>query len=99
MYKGEENLDIGFDGKTGTVMVAGIADKQETKDKILLCYGNVEVVQDVEDNMVVTNDEADAQFHKVVSGDTLSKIAKDFYGNVNSYIKIFEENQPMFKSP
>lgn len=56
-------------------MVAGIA---ETKEKILLRYGNVKGVQDVEDNMVVTNAEADAQLHKVVSGDTLSKIAKDF---------------------
>ena len=27
-----ENLEIGFDGKTATVMVAGIADTQETKE-------------------------------------------------------------------
>jgi LysM repeat protein len=59
-------------------MVAGIAETKETKETILLCYGNVKGVQDVEDNMVVTNAEADAQFHTVVSGDTLSKIAKDF---------------------
>lgn len=94
-----ENLDIGFDGKTGTVMVAGIADTQETKEKILLCCGNVKGVQDVEDNMVVTNVEADAQFHTVVSGDNLSKIAKAFYGDAGKYPVIFEANKPMLEHP
>jgi nucleoid-associated protein YgaU len=94
-----ENLDIGFDGKTGTVMVAGIAETQETKEKILLCCGNVKGVEKVEDNMTVTNAEADAQFHTVVSGDTLSKIAKQYYGNANAYMKIFEANKPMLSNP
>jgi nucleoid-associated protein YgaU len=94
-----ENLDIGFDGKTGKVMVAGIAETQETKEKILLCCGNVKGVESVEDNMTVTNTEADAQFHTVVRGDTLSKIAKQFYGNANAYMKIFEANKPMLSHP
>lgn len=94
-----DNLDIGFDGKTATVMVAGITDTQETKEKILLCCGNVKGVEKVEDNMTVTNAEADAQFHTVVSGDTLSKIAKQFYGNANAYMKIFEANKPMLSHP
>jgi len=94
-----ENLEIGFDGKTGTVMVAGLADTQETKEKILLCCGNVKGVQDVEDNMVVTNVEPDAQFHTVVSGDSLSKIAKAFYGDAMKYPVIFEANKPMLSHP
>ena len=80
-------------------MVAGIADTQETKKKILLCGGNVKGVQDVEDNMVVTNVEADAQFHTVVSGDNLSKIAKAFYGDAGKYPVIFEANKPMLEHP
>ena len=94
-----ENLEIGFDGKTSTVSVAGIADTQETKEKILLCCGNVRGVENVEDNMTVTAVEADAQFHTVVSGDTLSKIAKQFYGNANAYMRIFEANKPMLSHP
>jgi nucleoid-associated protein YgaU len=94
-----ENLEIAFDGKTATVMVAGIADTQEIKEKILLCCGNVKGVEKVEDNMTVTNAKADAQFHTVVSGDTLSKIAKQFYGNANAYMKIFEANKPMLSHP
>ena len=94
-----ENLEIGFDGKTGTVMVAGITETQETKEKILLCCGNVKGVQDVEDNMTVTMAEPDAQFHTVVSGDTLSKIARTFYGDAMKYPVIFEANKPMLSHP
>jgi nucleoid-associated protein YgaU len=34
-----------------------------------------------------------------VSGDTLSKIAKKFYGDANKYQGIFEANKPMLKHP
>ena len=94
-----ENLDISFDGASGTVSVSGIADTQETKEKILLCCGNVKGVQDVEDNMAVVEATAEPQFHTVVSGDSLSKIAKTAYGNANAYMKIFEANKPMLSHP
>ena len=32
-------------------------------------------------------------------GDTLSKIAKQFYGEPNKYSAIFEANKPMLKDP
>jgi len=35
----------------------------------------------------------------VARGDTLSAIAKKFYGNANTYMKIFEANKPMLKHP
>ena len=37
--------------------------------------------------------------YTVKPGDTLSKIAKDFYGNANEYNKIFEANQDQLTSP
>ncbi len=37
--------------------------------------------------------------YTVKSGDTLSKIAKEFYGNANDYHKIFEANQDKLESP
>ena len=37
--------------------------------------------------------------YTVQKGDTLSKIAKDFYGNANKYQQIFEANKPMLKDP
>jgi LysM repeat protein len=39
------------------------------------------------------------RIHKVVAGDTLSKIAKKYYGNANDYMKIFNANQDKLKDP
>jgi LysM repeat protein len=39
------------------------------------------------------------RIHKVVSGDTLSKIAKKYYGKANEYMKIFEANKDKLKDP
>lgn len=38
-------------------------------------------------------------FHTVIKGDTLSKIAKQYYGNAMKYPVIFEANKPMLKDP
>jgi nucleoid-associated protein YgaU len=35
----------------------------------------------------------------VQPGDTLSKISKQFYGNANAYMKIFEANRDQLKDP
>ena len=40
-----------------------------------------------------------ATFHTVVSGDTLSGIAKQHYGSAGKYMKIFEANRPMLEDP
>ena len=37
--------------------------------------------------------------YQVVSGDTLSKIAKQYYGDPNTYMKIFEANKDQLKDP
>ena len=37
--------------------------------------------------------------YTVVGGDSLSKIAKHFYGNANEYMKIFEANKDQLKNP
>lgn len=39
------------------------------------------------------------QWHDVVSGDTLSKIAKKYYGDPSLYTKIFEANRDVLKNP
>jgi nucleoid-associated protein YgaU len=35
----------------------------------------------------------------VAAGDSLSKIAKQFYGNANDYMKIFEANKDKLTDP
>ena len=42
---------------------------------------------------------AEVQTYTVVKGDTLSKIAKHFYGNANEWKRIFEANEDVLKDP
>ena len=49
--------------------------------------------------MTTAVQEPEAQFHTVVSGDTLGKIAKKYYGNAMKYPVIFEANKPMLTHP
>jgi nucleoid-associated protein YgaU len=39
------------------------------------------------------------QWHEVKSGETLSKIAKQYYGDPSLYPKIFEANRDTIKDP
>lgn len=92
-----DNLNIDINGET--VIVSGKAKDQTTREKIRLVVGNVEGIAQVDDRMEVEHTEPEAQFHTVESGDTLSKIAKKFYGNAMKYPVIFEANKPMLKDP
>ena len=40
-----------------------------------------------------------ARMYIVQSGDSLSKIAKKFYGNANTWKKIFDANRDVVKNP
>lgn len=42
---------------------------------------------------------AEAQTYTVQPGDTLSKISKQFYGDANKYMKIFEANKDQLSDP
>ena len=94
-----EGLDVSFDAPTGQVTVAGVVADQTTKEKVILCCGNVANVALVNDMIVVNAPEPESQWHAVVSGDNLSKIAKHFYGDANKYPVIFEANKPMLSHP
>ena len=92
-------LKVGFDSSNGTVTVSGVAPDQATKEKVVLCCGNVANVTSVNDMLTVETSEPESQWTTVVSGNTLSKISKQFYGDANKYQQIFEANQPMLSSP
>ena len=92
-------LTVTFDSATATATVYGVAPDQATKEKIVLCCGNVSGVTAVNDQMTVDQSQPEAQYYTVVHGDTLSKISKQYYGDPNKYNAIFEANKPMLKSP
>ncbi|HGL5882423.1 TPA: peptidoglycan-binding protein LysM [Citrobacter koseri] len=83
----------------GKATVTGDGLSQEAKEKILIAIGNISGIGSVEDQVKTSAPAAKSQFYTVKSGDTLSAISKQVYGNANLYNKIFEANKPMLKSP
>ena len=94
-----QGLDVAFDVPSGAVTVSGTVADQATREKVVLCCGNVERVASVNDLLTVSTPEPESQWHTVVSGDNLSKIARHFYGDANKYPVIFEANKPMLTHP
>lgn len=81
------------------VTLTGEAASQSDREKIVLLVGNHEGIGSVDDNMTTAKQEPEGKYYEVKSGDTLSKIAKEHYGNANKYMAIFEANKPMLKDP
>jgi nucleoid-associated protein YgaU len=103
-YIAAQNIDIEgmvveLDGATGTVTLQGTASSQEDSEKAALCCGNVGGVSAVNNLIAVSDSAGESQFHDVVRGDTLSAIAKEYYGNAGKYPVIFEANRPMLSHP
>ena len=96
---GVTGLFVLFEGASGKVTVQGEAPTQAASEKVTLCCGNVGGVVEVENLLSVAAPADAAQYHDVVRGDTLSAIAKKFYGNASRYMVIFEANQPMLSHP
>ncbi|MBF7689279.1 MULTISPECIES: peptidoglycan-binding protein LysM [Acinetobacter] len=99
---GITGLSVTYNSDTDTAVIKGQAHTQADKEKVVLAAGNVEHVAQVDDQMTVEETATDAsqpesQFYTVQSGDTLSKISKEVYGDANQYNKIFEANQPLLK--
>ena len=95
-----ENLSVGVAGDVATV--GGTTETHADKERVVLVAGNTEGIAQVDDRIDVKPSappEPPAQFHTVVSGDTLSKIAKTFYGDPMKYPVIFEANKPMLSDP
>ena len=79
--------------------VHGMVDDQAEREKVILAVGNVAGIARVDDRLETKKKAPESQMHTVVSGDTLSKIAKKYYGDAGKYPVIFEANKPMLKDP
>lgn len=92
-----EQLRVDVNGDTATVH--GKVESQADREKVILAVGNTESIAKVDDRIEVVKKEPEAKFYTVKSGDSLSKIAKEFYGDAMKYPTIFEANKPMLKDP
>ena len=92
--------DLGVAYDDGVVDLSGKADSAEAVEKVVLMAGNVKGVTDVKiDKMQAPKPAPEVEYYTIVSGDSLSKIAKKFYGNAMDYPKLFDANREVIKDP
>ncbi len=90
--------DLGVAYDDGAVDLSGKADSAEAVEKAVLMAGNVKGVTDVKiDKMQAPKPAPEVEYYTIVSGDSLSKIAKKFYGNAMDYPKLFDANREVIK--
>ncbi len=102
---GIDNLDVTFQG--GFVNISGDCDDPAALEKAILMAGNVKGVTKVTSDIVWPNEPDEGEFtgldnveyYVIESGDTLSAIAKRYYGNAMDYPKIFEANREVIQDP
>lgn len=96
---------VTFSVEEKAVTVSGTAKNLDEKQKIIATAGNVEGIEGVNDELEVIEPikvelpDLSKLMHTVVRGDTLSKIAKEVYGDAMKYPVIFEANKPMLTDP
>jgi len=82
----------------GVVALSGQAASAEAMEKAVLLAGNVKGVSDVKvDGLQAPPAKEKVEYYIIKKGDTLSAIAKQFYGKANDYTKIFEANREVIK--
>jgi nucleoid-associated protein YgaU len=95
---GIEDIQVTFDH--GVVSISGKAASAEAMEKAVLMAGNVQGVSEVKiDQLQAPPVQAKVEYYVIKKGDTLSAIAKQFYGKANDYPRIFEANREVIKDP
>ena len=106
---GSNVSNLGVRYNNGQVKLQGTAKSQAAKEKAVLIAGNVKGVSHVDDDGLrvdgaqtagaTTTATRGSSYYTIQSGDTLSKIAKEKYGDANAYTKIFEANREVIGDP
>ncbi|MBW2683790.1 MAG: peptidoglycan-binding protein LysM [Deltaproteobacteria bacterium] len=95
---GVKDLQVSVDN--GVVSLSGEAESAEALEKAVLMAGNVNGVSEVNyDNVTAPAATEKVEYYEIVSGDTLSGVAKKFYGDGSKYMRIFEANKEVIKDP
>jgi nucleoid-associated protein YgaU len=95
---GVSDLDVQYEPQSGTVKLSGNAESTAAMEKAVLMAGNVQGVSQVEvAGLQHPPEEERVEYYVIEKGDTLSKIAKQFYGDANKYPRLFEANREVIK--
>ncbi len=88
---GIKNLQVDFND--GVVSLSGEAESPEALEKAVLMAGNLKGASEVKyDDVAAPAATEKVVYYEIVSGDTLTRIAKQFYGDGSAYMRIFEAN-------
>jgi nucleoid-associated protein YgaU len=97
--------------ENGKILIRGEAPSEDAKNKVwdaVKAVNNGVSPQDATIDISVARGtggpapgttQAPGKTYTVQAGDTLSKISKQFYGNANDYMKIFNANKDKLKDP
>ena len=79
-----------MDFDDGVVSLSGDAKSADALEKAVLMAGNVRGVTNIKaDGLTAPPAEAKVEYYTIVSGDTLSKLSKKYYGDAMAYPRIF----------
>lgn len=96
---GIKNVTVEFDD--GVATICGDCINEATRDSAVLIAGDVKGVEKVvADGLKFPAPKPEAarekfEIYEIVSGDTLGKIAKHFYGNASKYTRIHAANKEL----
>jgi len=97
------DLSVEFDD--GVVTLCGECMSPADRERAVLVAGNIEGVEKVVAAELTSRapkaeePEAEGEIYEIQSGDTLSGIAKRYYGDAMQYMKIFEANKGVIEDP
>jgi nucleoid-associated protein YgaU len=95
---GIQGLNVAY--HDGVVELTGTADSAEAMEKAVLMAGNVKGVSEVKaDGVSAPPQPAPVEYYVIQKGDSLSVIAKRYYGNAKDYPRIFDANREVIKNP
>ena len=84
----------------GKVTLAGECPSAEAMQKAVLIAGNVQGVSEVSiSGLKVPPPKEKVEYYIIVKGDTLSKIAKQYYGDASKWKAIHEANRDLIANP
>ncbi len=92
--------DLQIDVVDGVATIKGETDDPSALEKVILMAGNAMGIEEVRADEVSSPTQTyEVQYYEIEKGDSLWKIAKNFYGDGNKYTKIFDANREVIKDP